>query len=191
MPRYVRPRGELIAALREAKPWTQEYLANAAAITVRTLQSIEASRRCTRYTISAIAEILDRPFADIIIDTGVESDVIEKGSTPVILQLNINFKSLDETVHGVQLLNLIEHLAANSNLDIRILRGSLLLMTELPRYALDFLLSEESKARCRRSINQYGYRDIAQYLDEILNMRVFVSVDLLGSSYTVEGHVNS
>ncbi|MBO9712745.1 helix-turn-helix transcriptional regulator [Sphingomonas sp.] len=51
--------GERVKALREAKAWTQEHLAEAAGVSVRTVQRLEAGKGFASETALAVAAALD------------------------------------------------------------------------------------------------------------------------------------
>lgn len=51
--------GDRIRALREARAWTQAHLADAAGISLRTIQRLEAVHSCSAETLLALAAALD------------------------------------------------------------------------------------------------------------------------------------
>lgn len=58
--------GEAVRALRERKSWSQEHLAAAAGLSVRTVQRVEAENVASAETRLAIAAALDVPVADLL-----------------------------------------------------------------------------------------------------------------------------
>lgn len=51
--------GDRIKALRESRAWTQVHLADAAGLSLRTIQRLEAVHSCSRETLLALAAALD------------------------------------------------------------------------------------------------------------------------------------
>ena len=58
--------GELVRALRERKSWSQEHLAGAAGLSVRTVQRVEVENVASAETRLALAAALGVPVADLI-----------------------------------------------------------------------------------------------------------------------------
>jgi transcriptional regulator with XRE-family HTH domain len=55
--------GEVVRALREQKSWSQEHLANASGLSVRTVQRVEIENVASAETRLALAAALDVPVA--------------------------------------------------------------------------------------------------------------------------------
>ncbi len=58
--------GEAVRALRERKSWSQEHLASAAGLSVRTIQRVEVENVASAETRLAIAAALGVPVADLM-----------------------------------------------------------------------------------------------------------------------------
>ena len=58
--------GEAVRALRERKSWSQEHLASAAGLSVRTVQRVETEGIASAETRLALAAALDVPVDDLI-----------------------------------------------------------------------------------------------------------------------------
>lgn len=58
--------GEAVRALRERKSWSQEHLASASGLSVRTVQRVEVEGIASAETRLALAAALDVPVADLI-----------------------------------------------------------------------------------------------------------------------------
>lgn len=65
MARGVVAKKEKLARLRGEHGWTQQDLAEKAGVSQRTIQSIEAGKACSRYTLNCIAESLGVKFIDL------------------------------------------------------------------------------------------------------------------------------
>ena len=58
--------GEAVRALRERKSWSQEHLADASGLSVRTVQRVEMENIASAETRLALAAALDVPVADLM-----------------------------------------------------------------------------------------------------------------------------
>jgi transcriptional regulator with XRE-family HTH domain len=58
--------GEAVRALRERKSWSQEHLASAAGLSVRTVQRVEVDNIASAETRLALAAALDVPVAELM-----------------------------------------------------------------------------------------------------------------------------
>lgn len=58
--------GEAVRALREQKSWSQEHLASASGLSVRTVQRVEVEGIASAETRLALAAALDVPVADLM-----------------------------------------------------------------------------------------------------------------------------
>ena len=59
--------GEAVRALREQKSWSQEHLASASGLSVRTVQRVEIEGIASAETRLALAAALDVPVADLML----------------------------------------------------------------------------------------------------------------------------
>jgi DNA-binding XRE family transcriptional regulator len=68
--------GEAVRALREQKSWSQEHLANAAGLSVRTVQRVEVESAASAETRLALAAALGVPVADLLCEADVRQTVL-------------------------------------------------------------------------------------------------------------------
>ena len=59
-------RTQHLKTLREARAWSQEHLASAAGLSLRTIQRIESEGRASSESVLALAAALDIPVSDIV-----------------------------------------------------------------------------------------------------------------------------
>lgn len=74
----VRPDGETIKSIREAKAFTQEKLSLLSSVNVRTIQRAENGDRIAADTLAFIAEALQVPFSRVVASDD-EDDVLDQG----------------------------------------------------------------------------------------------------------------
>lgn len=72
MDTQMRINGGRVRALREAKSWSQEHLADAAGVSVRTVQRVEADGVGSAETRLALAAALEVPVQTLVFETGAE-----------------------------------------------------------------------------------------------------------------------
>jgi len=72
--------GELIRSEREKRAWSQEHLAGAAGIGVRTVQRIEATGIASYESVRALAAVLEMPVAALQADARETQPPIGRGS---------------------------------------------------------------------------------------------------------------
>ena len=71
--------GEAVRALREQKSWSQEHLASASGLSVRTVQRVEIEGIASAETRLALAAALDVPVADLMpVPSVPSSPVVER-----------------------------------------------------------------------------------------------------------------
>ena len=77
--------GEAVRALREQKSWSQEHLANAAGLSVRTVQRVEMENVASAETRLALAAALDVPVT-VLMSAPISSDapVVVRGFEPIV-----------------------------------------------------------------------------------------------------------
>ena len=93
--------GEAVRALRERKSWSQEHLANASGLSVRTVQRVEVENAGSAETRLALAAALDVPVADLIPASPSTTATVEDGRLPQVVA-NSRFESaMRKTVFGI------------------------------------------------------------------------------------------
>lgn len=84
--------GEAVRALREQKSWSQEHLANAAGLSVRTVQRVEMDNVASAETRLALAAALDVPVAVLMPSPPLtDVPVVAGGFEPLMRKALVGF----------------------------------------------------------------------------------------------------
>jgi transcriptional regulator with XRE-family HTH domain len=76
--------GEAVRALREQKSWSQEHLANASGLSVRTVQRVEMDNVASPETRLALAAALDVPVAVLMSAPSTDAAVVVRSFEAVM-----------------------------------------------------------------------------------------------------------
>ena len=93
--------GEAVRALRERKSWSQEHLADASGLSVRTVQRVEMENIASAETRLALAAALDVPVADLMPAASSTHTTVATAGLPLLVASSGFEAFLRKTLLGV------------------------------------------------------------------------------------------